>query len=74
MSNQAIHIARCVRLLRRAPPLVGHVSGQGKVKELLDRSRKRLVERSVERNPGPLDCGLACCGSTGRAVFADKRK
>ena len=60
--------------VRRAAPLVTHTAGPGKVKELLDRARKRLVDQGVERNPGPLGFRPPLTGFVGRAVFADKRK
>ena len=54
--------------------LVKRAAGPGKVKELLDRARKRLVENGVEHNPGPFGFRLAFRRVTGRAVFADKQK
>ena len=60
--------------VKRAAPLVRHTAGQTKVKELLDRARKRLVEEGVERQPGPGCLVSGFLVAPGRAVFSDMRK
>ena len=74
--NQATRIRKARQTpasVRRAAPLVRHAAGPGKVKELLDRARKRLVENGVEPNPGPFGSRLAFRRVTGRAVLPISR-